>query len=137
MIVASLCLLLAQTETHATEPGYFAPVALILLIAGGLAWLVAAVLGFGRARAFGSHVRWFALAAVCLIIYHLQFLLLGIIAVTEFRRGNNDYGMMLNVGAFFNLFIVIGAVCAIMGFVKMKTTGTDATRQNADVSDSD
>ena len=137
MIVASLCLLLAQTETHATEPGYFAPVALILLIAGGLAWLVAAVLGFGRARAFGSHVRWFALAAVCLIIYHLQFLMLGIIAITEFRRGNNDYGMMLNVGAFFNLFILLGAVCAIMGFVKMRTTSTDATRKNADESDSD
>jgi hypothetical protein len=132
MNAASLCLLLAQTETHATQPGYFAPVALILLIAGGLAWLIAAVLGFGRARTFGAHARWFALAAVCLIIYHLQFVLLGIIAIREFRRGNNDYGMMLNFGAFFNLFIVIGAVCAIIGFIKMRTV-----RRELPASDSD
>lgn len=132
MNAASLGLLLLQTETHATEPGYFAPVALILLIAGGLAWLIAAVLGFGRARTFGAHARWFALAAVCLIIYHLQFVLLGIIAITEFKRGNNDYGMMLNVGAFFNLFIIIGAVCAIMGFLKMRTE-----RQELPTADSD
>ena len=40
--------------------------------------------------------------------------------------------MMLNVGAFFNLFILLGAICAIMGFVKMRTTST-----HANVSDSD
>jgi uncharacterized membrane protein YhdT len=119
MIATSLWLL-AQTETHASQPGYFAPIALTLLILGGVAWLIAAVLGFGRARSFGAPARWFALAAVCVIIYHLQFLLLGIIAVMEFRRNNNDYGMMLNVGTFFNLFIVLGAFCAIAGFMKMK-----------------
>ncbi|HEY0545830.1 MAG TPA: hypothetical protein VGC91_10670 [Pyrinomonadaceae bacterium] len=133
MNVASLCLLLlAQTETRATEPGYFAPVALILLIAGGLAWLVAAVLGFGRARTFGAPARWFALAAVCLIIYHLQFVLLGVIAITEFKRGNSDYGMMLNVGAFFNLFIIVGAVCAIIGFIKMRTASPAPSSSDSD-----
>ena len=30
-----------------------------------------------------------------------------------------DLTMALGVGAFFNLFVVVGAVCAIMGFVRM------------------
>ena len=118
-MIASL-FFLAQTETHATQPGYFAPVALTLLIVGGLAWLIAAVFGYGRARTVGPAANWFARAAVCLLIYHLQFLLLGIIAVIEFRRNNSDYGMMLNFGAFFNLFIMLGALCAIIGFLRMK-----------------
>ncbi|MBC7911554.1 MAG: hypothetical protein H7Y30_13690 [Pyrinomonadaceae bacterium] len=131
MIATSLWLL-AQTQTQATKPGYFAPVALTLLITGGLAWLIAAVFGFGRARTFGSAARWFALTAVCLLIYHLQFLLLGIIAVMEFRRNNRDYGTMLNVGAFFNLFIVLGAICAIIGFTKMKTATPEIKTASAE-----
>jgi hypothetical protein len=27
--------------------------------------------------------------------------------------------MVLNLGAFFNLFVVIGSICAIMGFIKL------------------
>lgn len=119
MIIALLFSLL-QTETRATQPAYFYPVALALLSIGGLAWLVAAVFGYGRARSFGPAARWFARAAVCVFIYHLQFLLLGIIAVIEFRRGNTDFGIMLNVGAFFNLFIALGAFCTMIGFFKLK-----------------
>ncbi len=104
--------MLAQAETRGTQPTFFLPVVLILLIAGVLAWLIAAVLGFQRARAFGPSTRWFAFCAVCLIIYHLQFLLLAFAVVS-------DADMGLNVGAFFNLFIVLAGVCAIMGFVKL------------------
>lgn len=131
MLLASL-LLFAQMETHATQPGYFVPVALTLLITGGLAWLVAAIFGFGRMRAFGAAARWFALSAVCLIIYHLQFLLLGIIAAVGISRRNNDYGQMLNVGAFFNLFILIGGICAIIGFSKMKPVRSELPASDED-----
>ncbi|MEJ7617619.1 MAG: hypothetical protein WKF30_11800 [Pyrinomonadaceae bacterium] len=111
MLIASL-LLLAQTETYRT-PSYFLPVALGLLLAGAIGWLVAAVLGFARARAFGPSIRWFALAAVCLIIYHLQFLILA------FGTYQNDSDLVLGVGAFFNLFVTLGAICAIVGFVRL------------------
>ncbi len=85
---------------------------------GGLGWLIAAVLGFSRARAFGPAIRWFALSAVCLVIFHLHFLLLGILAAFG-ARNDNDFGSVLSVGAFFNLFVVLGAICSIMGFVKL------------------
>ena len=115
---ASLFWLLMQAETRATQPNFFLPVVLILLITGGLGWLIAAVLGFQRARAFGPSARWFSLAAVCLIIYHLQFILLGIVTALT-AQSDTDLGVALSVGAFFNLFIVVGAVCAIMGFIKL------------------
>ena len=41
---------IAQAETTFREPGYFAPVMLGLLVLGAVAWLIAAVLGFARAR---------------------------------------------------------------------------------------
>ena len=130
-MIASL-LFLAQTETYATQPGYFTPVALALLIIGSLTWLIAMVLGYGRARSVGSSARWFARAAVCLLIYHVQFLILGIIAVIEFRRNKSDYGMMLSFGAFFNLFIVVGALCAIVGFLKLKAAKTETPLADSD-----
>ena len=69
-----LVLMLLQ-QLRATQPQYFFLVTLILLIAGGVGWLIAAVLGFARSPAFGPSARWFSYAAVCLIIYHLHFLL--------------------------------------------------------------
>lgn len=120
-MIASLFLLL-QTETHATQPGYFNKVAFSLFAAGLVLWLVASVLGFGRARKLGPAARWFARAAVCLLFYHLNLLLIGIVGVVAFKRGQTDYGMMLSVGAFFNLFVVLGALCAIIGFFKLKST---------------
>ncbi len=112
MLIASL-LMLAQIETRYTQPSYFVPIVLFLLIAGAVGWLIAAVLGFARARAFGPSVRWFALASVCLIMYHLQFLMLALGIVLD----NPD--LTLAVGAFFNIFIVLGSVCAVMGFVRL------------------
>lgn len=103
---------LAQNQTY-TPPAYFGIVVVLLLVAGIIGWIVAAVLGFARARAFGPSTRWFALASVCLIIYHLQFLVLAVGAV------QNDSDLVLGVGAFFNLFVVVASVCAIIGFVRL------------------
>jgi len=102
----------------ATQPAYFVVVTLLLLIAGGIGWLVAAVLGFARSPAFGPSARWFSYAAVCLIIYHLQFLLFGVLVFMGIQNSENLTTAM-GVGAFFNLFVVLGAFCAIMGFVRL------------------
>ena len=112
-------LLLGLQQIRATQPGYFFLVTLLLLVAGGVAWLVAAVLGFARSPAFGPPARWFSYAAVCLIIYHLQFLLFGIFVFMGMSQNSVDLTAALGLGAFFNLFVVLGAVCAIMGFVRM------------------
>lgn len=114
MVVAS-SFMLAQLETQYNAPGYFRIVLLGLLALGAVGWLVAAVLGFARARAFGPATRWFALAAVCLIIYHLQWILFAFVIANS----ENNPDMALAVGAFFNLFVVLGAVCAIIGFVRL------------------
>lgn len=105
--------MLAQTETAFREPSYFAPVMLGLLVFGAVAWLVAAVLGFARAKAFGPSVRWFSFAAVSLILYHLQFVALGFSLLTK------DNTLVFNLLTFFNIFVIIGALCSIMGFVRL------------------
>lgn len=104
---------LAQVETTFREPGYFAPAILVMLALGAVTWLIAAVLGFARARAFGPSARWFSFASVCLLLFHLQFLGLGFGFLT---RDNNLIFTMLT---FFNLFVVAGAICAIMGFIRL------------------
>ena len=114
-----LILLLQQPQLRATQPTYFFSVVVLLLIAGGVGWLIAAVLGFARSSAFGPSARWFSYAAVCMIIYHLHFLLFGVFAVLGVSQNSVDLSMALGVGAFFNLFVVLGAICAIMGFVRM------------------
>ena len=94
-------------------PAYFAPVLVLLLAGGALGWLVAAVIGFARARAFGVSTRWFALSAVCLLLFHAQLLLLGLAII----QNNND--MLFGVAAFLDLFILLGSVCAILGFIRL------------------
>ena len=112
-------MLLQQPQLRATQPTYFLLVVVLLLVVGGVGWLVAAVLGFARSPAFGPSARWFSYAAVCLIIYHLHFLLFGVFVLLGMNQNSVDLTMALSVGAFFNLFVVLGAVCAIMGFVRM------------------
>ena len=109
----ALILLLAQTGRSYTPPTYFLPVVILMLVAGLVAWLIAAVLGFARARTFGPSTRWFALGAVFMLIYHLQFLLIALGIILE------DPNMTLSVGAFFNLFAVLAAVCSILGFIRL------------------
>src|SRR5882672_418863 len=110
-------LLFWQTGLSANQPTYFFPVFIGLLAAGGIGWLIAAVLGFARARAFGASTRWFSFGAACLLIYHIQFILLGF--VTFMRAQQNDFDSVLQFGAFLNVFVVLGAICAIMGFVRL------------------
>ncbi|MCA1849858.1 MAG: hypothetical protein LC672_02095, partial [Acidobacteria bacterium] len=94
-------------------PAYFTFVFVGLVLLGALLWLVAAVLGFSRARAFGASARWFAFAAVCLLIYHLQWI------VAAFALSQNDWRLALGVVAFLNLFIALGAICAVIGFLRL------------------
>jgi hypothetical protein len=110
-------LLILQESMRATQPSYFVPVLLGSLILGGVGWLVAAVLGFARARAFGASTRWFSFAAVCLLLYHVQFVLLGFVAIMGAQQ--NDFDSVLRFGAFFNVFVVLGAFCSIMGFLRL------------------
>lgn len=114
-----LLMLFQQQQLRATQPGYFFLATLLLLIAGGVGWLIAAVLGFARSPAFGPSARWFSYAAVCLIIYHLHFLLFGVVAFMGMSQNPVDLSSALGIGAFFNLFVVLGSVCAIMGFVRL------------------
>src|SRR5262252_258069 len=109
--------LVLQPELTAKRPTYFLLVFVGSLLVGGLAWLIATVLGFARARAFGAAIRWFSLAALCLLIYHIQFVLFAFIVWTSAQQGDTDSA--LQFGAFMNLFIVLGAICAIMGFVRL------------------
>jgi hypothetical protein len=108
-----MLVLFAQVETTFREPAYFVPAVLGMLVLGAVAWLVAAVLGFARARAFGPAIRWFSLAAVCLLLFHLQFIALGFGLLTR------DNGLVFTILTFFNLFVLLGAFCAIMGFVRL------------------
>ena len=105
--------LLAQTETAFREPSYFAPVMLGMLALGTVGWLIAAVLGFARAKAFGASARWFSFGAVSLILYHLQFVALGFSLLTK------DNSLVFNLLTFFNIFVIIAAFCAIMGFIRL------------------
>src|SRR5882762_9933381 len=105
--------ILAQSTISATRPTFFILVVVTLLLGGGIGWLVAAVLGFARARAFGPSARWFSFAAVCLLLFHVQIIAVGFGVVTS------DKSLALTILTFLNLFVVLGAICAIMGFIKM------------------
>ena len=109
--------LLLQEGMTANQPRYFMPVFVGLLFAGGIAWLIAAVLGFARARAFGASTRWFSFAAVCLLLYHIYWVLVGFVAMLGAQQ--NDFDSVLMVGAFLNIFVLLGAICAILGFVRL------------------
>jgi hypothetical protein len=109
----SLVMLFAQVANTFHQPSYFAPVMICMFLLGAIAWLVAAVLGFARARAFGPATRWFSFAAVCLLLFHIQFLALGFGVLT------NDTNFVFTVLTFFNFFVILGAVCAIIGFIRL------------------
>jgi hypothetical protein len=112
-MVMPLIFLLAQTETTFREPGYFAPTIMATFLVGAVLALVAAVLGFARAKAFGPSTRWFSFAAVCLILFHIQFLALGFGVLTK------DNSLVFTILTFFNFFILLAAFCMIMGFIRL------------------
>ena len=106
-------LMLAQVETTFNKPSYFIPVFLGMFLAGAVAWLIAVVLGFARARAFGPSARWFTFAAICLLLFHIQIIAVG------FGVISNDTVLAMSMLSFFNLFVVLGAICSIMGFIRL------------------
>ncbi|HEY5884811.1 MAG TPA: hypothetical protein VIT88_09005 [Pyrinomonadaceae bacterium] len=112
MVIAASIMLL-QTETTFHEPSYFAPAIMGMFLLGAILSLVAAVLGFARARAFGASARWFSFAAVCLILFHIQFLVLGFGVLTK------DSSLVFGILTFFNFFILLAAICSVMGFVRL------------------
>jgi len=87
---------------------------LVLIVGGLVGWLIAATLGFARASAFGPSTRWFALASVCLLIYHLHLVAVALLGMVE-----ADVEKVLSFGAFFNLFVALGSICAIIGFLRL------------------
>ena len=103
-------------------PSYFPWVGFGLLGLGGLGWLIAAAMGFARARAFGESPRWFAISAVCMVLYHIQIVVFVVYGINESTNPEN----LLAMGAFFNLFVALGAVCAIVGFMRMNDPRTNA-----------
>ena len=113
----AIAVLLLQESIRGTPPAYFTPVFVGLLVAGGVGWLVASVLGFARARAFGASTRWFSFGAICLLLHHVQFVLLGFLMIMGAQQ--NDFDAVLRFGAFLNTFLVLGAICTIMGFVRL------------------
>src|SRR3981081_1741596 len=102
-----------QSETTFNEPSYFFPVILGSLVFGTIFWLVAAVLGFARARAYGASARWFSFAAVFMLLFHLQFLLLAFGLIIK------DLRTVFAILTFFDVFVVLGAICAIMCSVRV------------------
>jgi len=112
MVTCSM-LVLAQGETTFREPGYFAYLMLGMLVLGAVTWLIAAVLGFARAKAFGASARWFSFAAVSLILFHVQFIVLGIGVLQK------DSTVIYGILSFFNFFIIVAAICSIMGFIRL------------------
>jgi hypothetical protein len=112
MFMAST-VMLAQADATFHEPSYFVPVMLGMFLLGAIAWLIAAVLGFARARAFGPSARWFSFAAVCLLLFHIQFIALGFGVLTK------DSSLVFSILTFFNFFVLLAAVCAIMGFIRL------------------
>src|SRR5918992_1478327 len=95
-------------------PLSFMTIVLVLLGAGAVGWLVATVLGFTRARAFGPSTRWFAFSALCLLLYHVQWF-----AWVVFGFNEKEMERVIFFGGFFNLFVLLGSICAIIGFVQL------------------
>ncbi len=114
MTISTLLLFLQEAErTTFDQPSYFTPVILALFVTGAVTALVAAVIGFARARAFGASARWFSFAAVCLLLFHVQILLFGFGVVLQNRA------IVFPVLTLFNVFIILAAICAIMGFMRL------------------
>lgn len=118
-MLTALPVILAQSagqESSVVLPSYFLPVFFVLMIAGALASLVAAVVGFGRAKTAGPHARWFALAAACLFVFHLQLIAMGFASI----KGNAAVAFPLVTAM--NLFILLAAICLVIGFRHVKQT---------------
>jgi cation transporter-like permease len=110
-------MLLATHTLAQSVPRFSSSYALLfvlLFVAGTIGWLVATVLGFARARAFGASARWFALSALAMLIFHLYLVVVAWLGMTE-----TDIDKLLSIGAFIIAFPALAALCAIVGFVRL------------------
>jgi uncharacterized membrane protein YhdT len=87
---------------------------LMLFVGALIGWLVAAVLGFARARAFGPSTRWFAFSCLCLLGFNLHIVAVAVLGMTE-----TDPEKVISFGAFSPLFLLLGSVSAIIGFLRL------------------
>lgn len=106
-----------QARTY-NQPDYFETVAFGGLLLGIIVWLVASALGFARVQGFGPAARWFALSAVCVVLYHFHLVFVAL-STAIFRA---DPDMPLRIGAFFNIFIILGGICTIIGLKRLGDT---------------
>ncbi len=105
----------AQAQTPVPRFASLSVVVFLILFVGCLiGWLVATVLGFARARAFGPSTRWFAFASVCLLGFNLHLLAVALLGMTE-----TDPEKVLSFGAFAPLFLLFGSLCAVIGFLRL------------------
>lgn len=87
---------------------------IILFVGSLLGWLIASVLGFARARAFGPATRWFAFSCLCLLGFNLHLLAVSLFGMTE-----TDPEKVISFGAFSPLFLLLGSISAIIGFLRL------------------
>jgi hypothetical protein len=87
---------------------------LILFVGSLVGWLIATVIGFARARAFGPSARWFAFSCLCLLGFNLH-----LVAVSLFGMTETDPEKVLSFGAFSPLFLLLGSISAIIGFLRL------------------
>ncbi|HEV7904403.1 MAG TPA: hypothetical protein VGO96_11235 [Pyrinomonadaceae bacterium] len=116
MLVASTLPLLASLAQGVPRFGTSLTVVVFLLLFVGslLGWLIAAVLGFARARAFGPSTRWFAFSCLCLLGFNLHLLAVSLFGMTE-----TDPEKVISFGAFSPLFLLLGSISAIIGFLRL------------------
>jgi hypothetical protein len=108
------CATLALAQSVPRFSSSYALLFVLFFAAGTIGWLIAAVLGFARARAFGASARWFALSAVAMFIFHLYLVVVAWLGTTE-----TDADKLLSIGAFIIVFPALAALCAIVGFARL------------------
>jgi hypothetical protein len=119
LLMLALTLLALQDVRYTQPSSFFTYAVLLLVVLGIVGWLVAVILGFGRIKRFGPAARWFVLSALCVLLFHVHLIVFVVITAVMAAKGG-DIAPALKFGFFFNLFIVLGAIFAIMGFNEMK-----------------
>jgi uncharacterized membrane protein YhdT len=115
MLIASILpLVWAQSAVPRFSTKLTVTVFLVLFIGSLLGWLVASVLGFARARAFGPATRWFAFSCVCLLGFNLHLVAVAVLGMTE-----TDPDKVISFGAYIPLFLLVGSICAVIGFLRL------------------
>ena len=115
LIASTLPLLVVQSQDVPRFGTSLTVLVFLILFAGSLlGWIVASVLGFARARAFGPSTRWFAFSCLCLLGFNLH-----LVAVALLGRVETDPEKVLSFGAFSPLFLLLGSISAIIGFLRL------------------